>query len=344
MTADMGGDYWQPSCTRQMLLIRSEMHKAVRKLFEDCGYLEVETPCLSRDVVLDAWVEPFEMNYRGGRWFLQTSPEAHMKRLLAADSGSIFQFSRVFRRNEEGDRHNPEFTMLEWYGVDTNWQQQLEMTERIVRAAAAAAARVTGKNIADKWSSAEFGLTTYAAAFQERFGVNVLEATAQQLLDVARKAEIELPETMETCCIDDILNVLLAVAIEPSLGSKVVNGLLRPEFLCDYPSSQAALAVVTETPPAVARRFELYIRGIELCNGYEELTDADELRRREAMEIARRGDASSKVLPGAGRLAGAMRSGLPRCSGVALGFDRLVMVATESSDIRQVMPFPGDLA
>ena len=342
MTADL--DAWRPSCSTQILLVRAEMLKAIRQFFQDRRYLEVETPCLSRDVVLDAWLEPFEVHVKGERWFLQTSPEAHMKRLLAADVGSIFQFSRVFRNGERGSRHNPEFTMLEWYGVDTDWLQQVDMTEAIVRTALAAAAKVTGHNVADQWKKSAFRRSTYAAAFQQAFDIDLFGCTTQQLLDAAHNTQIALPPGLLHDRVDDILNVMLAIAIEPQLGGEVPNGEIWPEFLCDYPPSQAALAVVSDTRPPVARRFELYVQGLELCNGYQELTDAVELEHREAIDKRCRTGDISEELPGAKRLANAMRSGLPRCSGVALGFDRLVMVATECRDIQEVMPFPVERA
>ena len=145
-------DGWRPSCSTQMLHVRAEVLRSIRQFFRDREYLEVETPCLSRDIVLDAWLEPFSIDVRGDQWFLQTSPEAHMKRLLAADVGSIFQISRVFRQHERGNHHNSEFTMIEWYGVGSNWKEQLEVTESLVRTATAAAAGVTGRNIAEQWS------------------------------------------------------------------------------------------------------------------------------------------------------------------------------------------------
>ncbi len=320
------------------------MLRSIREFFRDRDYLEVETPCLSRDIVLDAWLEPFAINVRGTRWFLQTSPEAHMKRLLAAGAGSIFQISRVFRRDERGNRHNSEFTMIEWYGVGSTWLQQLEVTETLVRMATAAAARVTGRDVAERWSHEIFQRTTYAAAFQRAFGVDVFNCSGRQLMDAARHFGVPLPADLREDGIDEILNVLLASVIEPQLGGTSEGDRIRPEYLCDYPPSQAALAVVSETFPQVARRFELYIQGLELCNGYQELTDELELRRRDTVQNQRRIREQSPKLPGASRLLAAMQAGLPACSGVALGFDRLVMLATACSDIRDVLPFPEDRA
>lgn len=335
---------WRPSCSTQILHVRAEMLRTIREFFRDRGYLEVETPCLSRDIVLDAWLEPFSLNIGGTRWFLQTSPEAHMKRLLAVGVGSIFQISRVFRKDERGHRHNSEFTMIEWYGAGTTWLEQLDVSEMLVRTATAAAARVTGGDVAEQWSPAAFQQTSYAVAFERAFGINVFDCSGRQLIEAARRLSVPLPADLREDCIDDILNVMLAFAIEPQLGGSSEGGRICPEFLCDYPPSQAALAVVSETKPPVARRFELYVQGLELCNGYQELTDERELRRREAVQLQRRISEQSPELPGASRLMSAMQSGLPPCSGVALGFDRLVMMATGSTDIREVMAFPEDRA
>ena len=337
-------DAWRPSCSTQMLHVRAKMLSSIRRFFRDYGYLEVETPCLSRDIVLDAWLEPFAVDVRGERWFLQTSPEAHMKRLLASGVGSMFQISRVFRQNERGDRHNSEFTMIEWYGVGSNWLEQLEVTEALVRTATAAAAALTGRDVAAQWSREAFQQTTYAAAFQRAFEIDVFSCSGSQLMETAGNYGVALPADMRDDRIDDVLNVMLAFAIEQQLGGPSEDGRVRPEFLCDYPPSQAALAVVSETDPQVARRFELYVQGLELCNGYQELTDEVELQRRDAVQNQRRIGEQSPKLPGAPRLLAAMQSGLPPCSGVALGFDRLVMLATEHRDIREVLPFPENIA
>lgn len=331
------------------------MLQAIRRFFQDRGYLEVDTPSLSRDVILDAWLEPFALDVRGERWFLQTSPESHMKRLLAAGCGSIFQISRVFRRDEHGVQHNSEFTMVEWYGVDSTWLEQIDVTESLVRTSVSAAAWVTGTDVALEWSASPFRRTKYMQAFQKAFGINVLESSGSQIVEAARKLNVPLPDNLLPEQIDDVLNVMLAFAIEPNLGGRKshedrISGHVRdrpkihPEFLYDYPATQAALAVLSETPPQVARRFELYVQGMELCNGYQELTDVEELRRRDFAQNERRLAEDLPQLPGASRLMAAMQSGLPPCSGVALGFDRLVMLATQCRNIREVIPFPDDLA
>lgn len=328
---------WQPSCDMSVLKLRADMLHTVRTFFRSLGYTEVETPCLSRDIVLDAWLTPFEMESAGERWFLQTSPEAGMKRLLAAGSGSIFQISRVFRSGESGARHNPEFTMIEWYGVNTTWRDQIRITEALVRACLKSAG-------SPEITSGPFRVIPYQQAFLRSLNVDPFQSSGETLIKVAAQQGIELPPNICPTRVDDILNVLLAVAIEPDLGNSSGTGELQPEFLCDYPPSQAALAKLSDGFPLVARRFELYLNGLELCNGYEELTDAGELLRREHHQNTLRQEDRLSGLPGAPRLAAAMHAGLPACSGVAMGFDRLVMAATSKSHIADVMPFSADRA
>ncbi len=340
MTAQPAED-WRPACTLQTLHVRAAMLRSIREFFHRHSYMEVDTPCLSRDIVVDAHLEPFQMTMGTTRWFLQTSPEAHMKRLLATGSGSIFQVSRVFRNDEWGDRHNHEFSMIEWYGVGSTWTQQLEFTESLVRTAVQAAAEI-GTVPACLWPETLFACTTYAQAFEAMMGLNVHQANVEELQRAARTLNIPLPETGPDPGVDELRNLLLAMVIEPQLGER--EGREFPEFLCDYPPTQAALAVVTDTEPPVARRFELYIRGIELCNGYQELTDPVELARRDVLQNQGRKLDDRQELPGAPRLLVAMQAGLPDCSGVALGFDRLVMIATGAARIDDVMPFPGNRA
>jgi len=337
-------DAWRPSCSLTALHVRAAMLRAVREFFHQRGYMEVETPCLSRDIVIDAWLEPMETRQSGERWFLQTSPEGFMKRLLAAGAGSIFQISRVFRSGEVGHRHNPEFTMLEWYGVGSTWQQQMELTEWLVRACLKAAAEVTGGENFGEWPEGAFRQTTYADAFDTTFGIDVHQAETSELLAAAINRNIPLPDSCAASDRDGILNAMLAFAVEPTLGRISPLGSAAPEFLCDYPATQAALAVTTDTPPFVARRFELYINGLELCNGYQELTDVEELRRRDRHQNSVRTGSDLSSLPGASQLYAAMQFGLPECSGVALGFDRLVMIALNASSISDVIPFPADRA
>lgn len=312
------------------------MLKAVRQFFDARSYIEVETPLLSRDIVVDAHLHPFGVDVDGRQYFLQTSPEAGMKRLLAAGCGSIFQITRSFRKSERGTRHNPEFTIVEWYGVGTNHHQQMQLTEELIRCCLACGTSASADVMPG--DGQPFDRISYDQLFQNLLGHSIHGLNSRQLLELAAQAKIQLPASLASASADDVLNVLLAEHIEPHLG------LVRPAFLVDYPLSQAALARRSPTDPCAAERFELYIRGLELCNGYHELCDPAELSSRDmtSNQIRKRnGDAR---LPGADRMMLAMHAGLPDCSGVALGFDRLVMLATGATCIDQVIPFPIERA
>lgn len=322
---------WRPACTVEMLKHRELLRKCIRDFFDSQGYMEVDTPLLSHDIVIDAHLDPFEVSMGDRSMYLQTSPEAAMKRLLAAGCGSIYQVTRSFRAGERGLLHNPEFTMLEWYGAGSSWLDQLKLTEELIRSAAV---RLPGP-FTESLPKTSFQVTTYQQAFMRELGIDVLAASGDSLREAAAARLSVSPVPKDR---DDILNLLLASEIEPHLGME------SPEFLVDYPVSQAALAQVSADDPRVARRFELYVRGIELCNGYQELTDAEELRRRDSIQSIQRRNIKSACLPGAQRLLAAMESGLPACSGVALGVDRLLMLLTGASSIDECLPFPVDRA
>ncbi len=324
MTAD--AVTWQPTCSVAMLRRRAELFQAVRTFFSERGYLEVDTPVLSRDIVIDAHLHPIDAVVNGSRLFLQTSPEAAMKRLLAAGSGSIFQITRAFRNEEIGPLHEPEFAMLEWYGVNSTWEDQMTLTEQLVRHTG----QVLGTSV-----PGPFLRTGWREAFTRCLGVCPLTASVSELQkQVRRHAHLaEMPDDR-----DDLLNALLASVVEPQLGRE------RPEFLYDYPVSQAALAVASADDSRLCRRFELYLGGVEICNGYQELTDPDEFQRREHLQSERRRRSGSRELPGAPRLHAALASGLPDCSGVALGLDRLLLLLTGRSCLAEVIPFAGGSA
>jgi len=326
-------DDWRPSCSAETMRSRAVLRRVIRDFFEQHGFLEVDTPLLSRDVIVDAHLDPIEVRSDDTPLFLQTSPEAFMKRLLASGCGSIFQITRSFRAGEEGRLHNPEFTLVEWYGTQTRWTEQLALTEDLVRCAAE---HFPGA-FTDSLLSTPFVGTTYQQAFQKYLHIDVLAATTEQL---RRRCTASAGSTLNDIPQerDEVLNLLLAKHVEPHLG------ITRPEFLFDYAASQAALAQLSGDDPRVAHRFELYIGGLEICNGYQELTDPGELLEREQVQNRRRQQRGLEVLPGAGRLVKAMEHGLPECSGVALGFDRLLMVLCGADSLDDVLPFPLDRA
>lgn len=337
MTSNDGSH--RPTATLDSLRLRAKLLGAARELFSAHGYLEVETPVLSHDVVVDAHLEPFAVNCREGSppcvMFLQTSPEFGMKRLLAAGARSIYQVTRAFRKGELGRLHNPEFTMIEWYRVGDTHHEQMDFVELLVNAVFDSA-RENGGSVTSL--PRPFERMSYNEAFQRALGRPVLDLSGRELLEIAREAGIVAPDSLTVDDRDGWLNLLLAERVEPRLGRDC------PTFLYDYPASQAALAKVRPGNPPVAERFELYIRGIEICNGYHELTDAAELRRRMKTQAELRSRDGHRALPNENRLLAAMDAGLPDCAGVALGFDRLVMLAAGANSLAEVTAFPFDRA
>ncbi|MEX2175418.1 MAG: EF-P lysine aminoacylase EpmA [Pirellulaceae bacterium] len=310
-----------PTATLDMLRRRAELLKQVRQFFDSRGFLEVETPLLSHDVVVDRHLDPLGVTLpadprepeRGERLWLQTSPEFGMKRLLAAGAKAIYQITRAFRGgHESGREHNPEFTIAEWYRVGDDYAAGMQLLSDLAEAV---------------FQAGPAERLTYRAAFQRHVKFDPFAPT------IPRSPGLP-PETDR----DANLDCWLTSMVEPYLGSE------RPTILYDYPSSQSALAQVRPGDPPLAERFELYVRGMELANGYHELLDPQVLRERNrANNEARQADGKYS-LPEESRLLAAMEHGLPACSGCALGFDRLVMAATGAKSIQEVLPFPIERA
>ena len=297
---------------------RSELLRNVRQFFYDRDFLEVETPLLSEEIIPELHIEPIAVNEK----YLQSSPELHMKRLVAAKMQAVFQITRSFRSDEYGPLHNPEFTIVEWYRTGDDLQAGMQLLDELCQATLATPAAKR---------------TSYAAAFEEYVGICPHAATAARLADRARELKLPVPDTMQRDDCDEWLNLMLALQVEPHLGRDM------PEILYDYPASQAALAKIAtrEDGKRVAERFEIYYRGVELANGYHELTDAAELRNRlEKVNQQREADCRPP-LPMPESLLAAMEAGLPDCAGCALGFDRLAMLACGAKTIDEVMAFPS---
>lgn len=302
-----------------LLQQRAEHLSAARRFLSERGCLEVETPLISADVGVDLHLEPFQVSVGGfgnegptRTFYLQTSPEFAMKRMLAAGLSDCFQITRSFRRGEVGAMHNPEFTIIEWYRVGRSYRDLMTEVGEFVSAVAG-------------WPKAED--LSYAEAFQNHMGIDPHRTPTNELQQVAAEKNFHSGDR------DELLNFLLANDVEPSLG------IDRPTLLYDYPATQAALAKVVGDPP-VAQRFELYFRGVELANGYQELTDAAELRRRNNRQNVLRKAKGLQELPPETRLLAAMDAGLPECTGVALGFDRLVMLTLGLTSVADAMAFP----
>lgn len=245
-----------------------------------------------------------------------------MKRLLAADSGPIFQVTHAFRQEESGPRHNPEFTLVEWYRPGDGLLEGMELLSDL-------ADELLGRGQAEP--------ITYQAAFERHAGIDPHRATTAELIELASARGVILSPTTGDDR-DFWLDVLLTELVEPLLGRG------RPAILYDYPASQAALARVRRGPPDVAERFELYVDGIELANGYHELLDPDVLRLRNRENNLQRAARGRPTLPEESRLLMAMEAGLPACAGAALGFDRVAMLAAGANTLSDVVPFPFDRA
>jgi elongation factor P--(R)-beta-lysine ligase len=334
------GDYL-PTASLAMLRLRAELLARVRQFFAERKFLEVETPILSADVTVDLHLDPMSTVLAddprqptvGRQLWLQTSPEFGMKRLLVAGAEAIYQITRAFRNGEIGPLHNPEFTMVEWYRTGDDMQAGMTLLSDLCQA-------ILGTTQAEQIS--------YAAAFQQYVGVNPHTASAHELTASAKRKQINIPLGLEKD-VDGLLNLLLAECVQPNLGGQA------PTILYDYPAGQAALAKLRVESPGdttssvqasitVAERFELFVRGIELANGYHELLDAEELARRNIDANAARVAQHKPALPETSRLLSAMEAGLPACTGVALGLDRLLMLAAGASSLRDVICFPIDRA
>ena len=315
---------WQPTASIENLKLRAALLAKLREFFVARSVLEVDTPGLSTAGATDRHIASFRVeDGRGGSLYLHTSPEFPMKRLLAAGVGDIWQLCKVFRRGEAGRNHNPEFTLLEWYRLGFDHHRLMAEVAELV------SALVPGLTRAPAY-------LTYREAFVQHAGLDPFSAGARDCAAALAKAGRYAP-TGELDH-DGWLDLLAGEIVYPALGR---GGLT---FIYDYPASQAALARVRPGEPPLAERFEAFLHGIELANGFHELADAAEQRRRfEADQAYRRAHGLMDV-PMDEHLLAALAHGLPECSGVALGFDRLVMLAAGAGSLAEVLAFPVDRA
>lgn len=323
-------DNWRPSASLIALKLRAQILARIRAYFVETAVLEVETPVLSRAATTDPHLHSFTARTLAPGdpttpRYLHTSPEFAMKRLLAAGSGSIYQVCKVFRGGESGQRHNAEFTLLEWYRVGFTYHQLMDDAEALVTA------------VLERASSSPSERISYRDAFVRYAGIDTFTATIVEHAECVRRHDVAVSGLSESD-LDTWRNLLLTHVIEPQLGRG------RLTFLYDYPASQAALARVRPGDPPLAERFELYVEGMELANGFGELSNAEEQRRRFENDRAARAAEGLAAVPSDDLLLAALRHGLPDCSGVALGVDRLVMLAANATSIEEVLPFPFDRA
>ncbi|AWN72524.1 elongation factor P--(R)-beta-lysine ligase [Legionella anisa] len=307
---------WHPSAPIEFLRQRAELVTKIRLFFTERGYLEVETPIMARYGTTDVYLSNIKATFRGETYCLQTSPEYHMKRLLAAGSGSIFQIARVFRDDELGRWHNPEFTLLEWYQLGIDHHALMEEMDLFLQRV------MQSKPMIKK---------TYQQAFLEACSIDPLSATPMQLRELLAHYDLDkvLPPQEEDR--DQYLFLLMSHVVEPFLGKQSV-----PVAVYNFPASQASLAQVSH---GVAERFEVYYQGVELANGFHELTDAAAQAKRFAQDQKIRSEKGLPFMDADHYLLQALEHGLPSCSGVALGIDRLLALTLKQSEIAKIISF-----
>lgn len=322
---------WQPTASLEVLRLRARLLARVRRFFAVRAVLEVETPTLSAAATPAPHLDSFSVAYHGpagpasGQLYLHTSPEFPMKRLLAAGSGSIYQLCRVFRDGEAGAHHNPEFSLLEWYRVGFNLTQLIAEVEMLVRSVLCGVRELP---VAEHH--------TYRGLFIRYAGLDGLIATGAELRACLLQQGHQPPGGVADAEIDVWRDLVLTHIIEPQLSGLV--------FVTEYPASQAALARIVPTNPAVAERFECYLDGVELANGFHELADVTEQRQRFEQENATRTAIGRPTMPLDETMLAALTAGLPDCCGVALGFDRLLMQALNVEHIKDILAFGIDRA
>jgi lysyl-tRNA synthetase class 2 len=322
---------WRPTANLDAMRLRARLYATIRAFFAERAVLEVETPVLSVAGNTDANIASFSLEFSGRtegaprtRW-LRTSPEFPLKRLLAAGVGDCYELGRVFRNGEAGGRHNPEFTMLEWYRVGWDHLRLVEETIALVRAALALVGR-----------DATVAITTFRDLYRDRLDIDPFTADETALQAALGDVRID-PQGLTR---DDWLDLLMTHRLQPLFDR---DGIL---VVHDWPASQCALARIRagqgeghESEPDVAERFELYLGPLELANGYHELTDAAEQRVRFERDHALRAARGSVLLPLDEHLLAAMSVGLPACAGVALGIERLLMALLGTDRIADVLAF-----
>ncbi|HUG97921.1 MAG TPA: EF-P lysine aminoacylase EpmA [Gammaproteobacteria bacterium] len=325
--ASSNGPDWRPVASLATLRLRARALQRVRAFFADRGLLEVDTPQLSAAAATDLHLESLQVSQPGGAalGWLHTSPEFPMKRLLAAGAGDIWQLARVFRGAESGRRHNPEFTLLEWYRVGWNAAALMDEVDDFLRAVAGPENR--GQ------IPIEVRRLSYREAFTSYAGFDPFVAATDDIVRQLARHGVAVPNSLgddRAACLD----LAMATLVEPALDPR------QPTFICDFPATHAALARLKPGNPPVADRFELFLGGMELANGFHELTDAAEQAGRFEADLDARRARGLVEPPMERRLIAAMTQGLPDCAGVALGFDRLVMILAGASHIDEVLAFP----
>jgi lysyl-tRNA synthetase class 2 len=317
---------WKTKLSWSRAKLRAEYVANIRNFFFNRDVIEVETPLLTLGTITDVYIDTFSTQYSflrntaqmNNELYLQTSPEFAMKKLLASGYGSIFQICKAFRNEAAGRHHNPEFTMLEWYRLGFDCFELMDEVDDLLQL-------LLKTNKSTRLS--------YQNAFLQYLNVDPLKTTHQELKNTLKKQNVEGDWIDEEQDLDILLQVLFSECIEPSIGK------LAPCFIYDYPKSQASLAKISCVDERVAQRFECFYLGIELANGFNELTDAGEQKLRFEQDNKKRAQLGKEQKPIDEEFIQALAEGLPQCSGVALGLDRLFMLAMKQDNIHPTMTY-----
>ncbi len=311
---------WRPIAGNQLIKLRADTYTRIRQFMAEREVLEVETPVLSHATVTDTQLDSFNCEYSSPQTtldktlYLLTSPEYAMKRLLASGTGAIYQISKVFRNEEQGKYHNPEFTMLEWYQPGFDHHQLMAELESFL----------------SLFAMSNCEKTSYADIFARQTGLDPHTCDTNELVSLAEGYGLSSSSEERSVLLDFIFSHKIASTL----------GNTNPLFVYDYPACLSALAKLSDKSPKVAERFELFINGMEIANGFHELTNADEQLGRFKEDLALRNKAKRPTLPIDHLFMDALKQGLPDCAGVAVGIDRLLMAITGVKDIREVLTFP----
>ena len=313
---------YMPSASIKNLKLRAQFIQRVRSFFSDENILEVDTPILSPYGTTDINIDSFTTTYFDKKkYYLCTSPEFHMKRLLCDGIGSIYQISKAFRNEDVSKVHNPEFTMLEWYQVGIDHFELMRVIERFLKF-------VMGIPKCD--------IISYDECFQKYLQFSPLDLTVNEIRQQCLK-RLELSEELEQENNKDVLlQLIFSLLIEPNLGEKY------PIFVHSFPATQASLAKINEFDSRISDRFELYYKGLELANGFHELSDHVEQNNRFNNDNFKRVHQNKEVVPIDVNLIESLKFGLPKCSGVAIGIDRLLMLELKENNINKVISFSFD--
>lgn len=323
---------WQPTLTWQNAQKRAVILQQIRQFFAERNVIEVETPALSQGTVTDVYLDAFVCKYnfladssveQSTHLYLQTSPEFHMKRLLASGYGCIYSLAKAFRHEQAGRHHNPEFTLLEWYRVGFNQFDLMSEVAELLKAILACNEPL---------------FISYQDIFIGTVNINPLTASFTELVTVLEHYDKSADWLIEQNDPDVLLQFIFTEIIEPTIG---INA---PCFVYNFPVAQASLAKISPQDGRVAERFECYYHGIELANGFNELTDANEQKKRFQHDNAKREKQGLPARAIDDNFIAALNYGLPQCSGVALGVDRMVMLALRCKYINETLTFASDKA